>query len=91
MARTSDISEGESLEPAYVGGVGGAFPTSNANGVAAVDKIPRTKIDCLVSPTRGLISCPTAPPTGLAIARIIVAVVRPFKPNHVSEYFGPRT
>ena len=39
----------------------------------------------------GLSSCPMAPPMGLETAMTIVAVVRPLRSNHVSEYFEPRT
>lgn len=53
--------------------------------------IPKINIEVLVFPGMGDISWPMAPPTGLATAMIIVAVVRPLRSNHVSLYMGPRT
>lgn len=68
---------------AILGGVGGAFPMRKIRGVTAVEMMPSTRIytrlglskrvltrkltDCLVSPTRGLINWPMAPPIGLAM------------------------
>jgi len=91
VARHSDDKDKDSLDAAYVGGTGGAFPIRKTNGVTAVDIIPRTSIDCRELPTNGLKSWPSAPPKGFEIAINMVAVVRPSRPNHVSEYFGPMT
>jgi hypothetical protein len=44
IARKSEVSEGEALEPENVGGVGGAEPMRNTAGTTAVDMIPITRI-----------------------------------------------
>jgi hypothetical protein len=90
-ARKSERIEGDDWrEPEYDGGVGGASRTSRAMGTTAVDMIPKRKIPLRVSVNSGDNSCPTPPPTGFAIEMIIVAVVRPLRSNHLSEYFGAK-
>jgi hypothetical protein len=77
-------------EPEYEGGVGGASRTSKVIGTTAVDMMPKARIDVRVFEKLGDKSCPNPPPIGFAIDMIIVAVVRPFKSNHLSEYFGAK-
>jgi hypothetical protein len=74
-----------------VGGVGGALAMRRTAGITAVETIAKTKTDWRGVPTRGESSWPIAPPIGLAIAMSMVAVVRPLRSNHFSEYMGPRT
>ena len=92
---------------ALLGGVGGFSPIKKLQGTVALEIIAKTKIcdlvnvpvssylreptECLVLPTNGDSNWPTAEPMGFAIERSIVAVVRPFRLNHNSLYFGART